>query len=322
MLIRRPLARLLFLSTATITTSRVAAWAPKMVIPGWGATNLRAMMRPPLPGNCASVVMPGAGLAALTGPLRRGRSARGASCGFLRMAASGTRTDYDAEQMRLLDADECIVVDEADNVLGHGSKKFCHLMENILAGKALHRAFSVFLFNTEGKLLLQKRSEDKILFPKRWTNTCCSHPLYNPEEMDDPPTPDARGVRRATVRKLEHELGIKVGAVPADSMHYMTRIVYKAAVGEDDKWGEHEVDYILLATADVECDINPNEVSEIRYVGKEELAELLAQEERGEIMLSPWFKAVAQRWLPMWWDALLADKLDTVKDTGTIHILS
>lgn len=317
-------AGLLFLSTATMTTTRVAAWAPQVAAPGWGVARDVRMMRPPV--TCAPVAraLPGAGVSlqrgALALPLLRGRG--GASSGFLRMAASGTRTEYDAEQMRLLDADECIVVDEADNVLGHGSKKFCHLMENISAGKALHRAFSVFLFNSEGKLLLQKRSDDKILFPKRWTNTCCSHPLYNSEEMDDPPTPDARGVRSATVRKLEHELGIEVGTVPAESMHYMTRIVYKAAVGEDDKWGEHEVDYILLATADVECDINPNEVSEIRYVGKEELTELLEQEERGEIMLSPWFKAVAQRWLPMWWDALLADKLDTVKDTDTIHILS
>ena len=215
-----------------------------------------------------------------------------------------------------------IIVDEADQVLGHGSKKFCHLMENIAAGNALHRAFSVFLFSTDGKLLLQKRSSDKILFPNRWTNTCCSHPLYTPEELDNPPSPDARGVRIATVRKLEHELGIPAGAVPAESMHYMTRIVYKAAVGEDDTWGEHEVDYILLATADVECSLNPNEVSEIRYLAKEELGELLAQEERNEIMLSPWFKAVAQKWLPMWWDALLEGKIDSVKDTTTIHILS
>jgi isopentenyl-diphosphate delta-isomerase len=194
-----------------------------------------------------------------------------------RMAMSSTRTEYDVEQMRLLDADELILVDEADNVVGHESKKFAHLMENIAAGSALHRAFSVFLFNTDGKLLLQKRSDDKILFPNRWTNTCCSHPLYNSEEMDNPPSPDARGVRSATVRKLEHELGIPVGAVPGDSMHYMTRIVYKAAVGEDDKWGEHEVDYILLAVADVECNINPNEVSEIRYLDQDELPELLAQ---------------------------------------------
>jgi isopentenyl-diphosphate delta-isomerase len=319
-----PLARLLFLSTASLTTSRTAAWtcaAGTGFVAGGVARTLRPMH---LASGARWGVAPGARAkqpGGLASPFWMGRASFPA--GLTRLArAAATRTDYDAEQMRLLDSDECILVDEADNVVGHGSKKFCHLMDNISAGKALHRAFSVFLFNSEGKLLLQKRSDDKILFPNRWTNTCCSHPLYNPEEMDDPASPDARGVRSATVRKLEHELGIAIGSVPAESMHYMTRIVYKAAVGEDDKWGEHEVDYILLATADVKCDINPNEVSEIRYVGKDELGELLAQEERKEIMLSPWFKAVAQRWLPLWWDALLQGKLDSVKDTDTIHILS
>lgn len=59
-----------------------------------------------------------------------------------------------------------------------------HLMTNINQGM-LHRAFSVFLFNTRGELLLQQRSDSKITFPAYWTNTCCSHPLYFPEEMVD-----------------------------------------------------------------------------------------------------------------------------------------
>ena len=280
------LARLIVLSTATLGTPHVAAWTHGAA-PVSLALGLRASPRPAPLGRC---VFPRAQLAKeKRAHLRAGswRRTSPAVSAFavrdcfgkhpLSRVAATARTEYDVEQMRLLDADELILVDEADNVVGHESKKFSHLMENISAGKALHRAFSVFLFDTAGKLLLQKRSDDKILFPKRWTNTCCSHPLYNSEEMDDPPSPDARGVRSATVRKLEHELGIPAGAVPADSMHYMTRIVYKAAVGEDDKWGEHEVDYILLAVADVKCDINPNEVSEIRYIGKEELPELLAQ---------------------------------------------
>jgi isopentenyl-diphosphate delta-isomerase len=57
-------------------------------------------------------------------------------------------------------------------------------MTNIDQGM-LHRAFSVFLFNTKGELLLQQRSDAKITFPGYWTNTCCSHPLYFPEEMVD-----------------------------------------------------------------------------------------------------------------------------------------
>jgi isopentenyl-diphosphate delta-isomerase len=328
-----PCVRMLILSAAVFSASSVGAWAPS-VRTGL-SKNLRIVIRGAGGLRCSRGTVDVATRRQATTLFRapaesmflsRSRAVPSAHClgthGLRSRMAAATRTDYDAEQLRLLDSDECILVDKGDNVIGHGSKKFCHLMENISADKALHRAFSVFLFNTEGKLLLQKRSEDKILFPNRWTNTCCSHPLYNPEEMDDPASPDARGVRIATVRKLEHELGIAMGSVPAESMHYMTRIVYKAAVGEDDKWGEHEVDYILLAVADVECKLNTNEVSEIRYVGKEELAELLAQEQRQEIMLSPWFKAVAQRWLPIWWDALLAGNLDSVKDTDTIHMLA
>ena len=130
----------------------------------------------------------------------------------------------------------------------------------------------------------------------------------------------------AARRKLRHELGIDPAQLPHDDFRFLTRFHYWAAdtltYGEAPPWGEHEVDYILLATADVECSLNPNEVSEIRYLAKEELSELLAQEHRNEIMLSPWFKAVAQKWLPMWWDALLEGKIDSVKDTTTIHILS
>jgi isopentenyl-diphosphate delta-isomerase type 1 len=77
-------------------------------------------------------------------------------------------------------------------------------MENINKG-ALHRAFSVFLFNEEGKLLLQKRASEKITFPDCWTNTCCSHPLTRPDEII---TENQLGVKNAATRKLEQELGI------------------------------------------------------------------------------------------------------------------
>ena len=69
----------------------------------------------------------------------------------------------------------------------------------------LHRAFSVFLFNTRGELLLQQRSDAKITFPGHWTNTCCSHPLSVAGELEET---EAMGVKRAAQRKLQHELGI------------------------------------------------------------------------------------------------------------------
>lgn len=226
---------------------------------------------------------------------------------------------YDEEQLRLLDSDKCILVNERDEVIGSASKKYCHLMTNIDQGGALHRAFSVFLFSSKGELLLQKRSSDKILFPDRWTNSCCSHPLHTESELDNPPCPNAVGVRRAAVRKLEHELGIPMGQVPMECLNFMTRVVYKAAVGEDDTWGEHEVDYILVGTSDAQTNLNTNEVSEIRYVARGDLEGLLESEARGEIMLSPWFRLIAKRWLPMWWDALLQGNLESTKDSGAIH---
>ena len=59
-----------------------------------------------------------------------------------------------------------------------------HLGSNIKAG-LLHRAFSVFLFNTQGQLLLQQRAAAKITFPLCWTNTCCSHPLHIQNELEE-----------------------------------------------------------------------------------------------------------------------------------------
>jgi isopentenyl-diphosphate delta-isomerase len=82
-----------------------------------------------------------------------------------------------------------------------------HLMENINKG-LLHRAFSVFLFNSENKLLLQQRADEKITFPDMWTNTCCSHPLAVPGELGYELEDSIAGVKQAAQRKLEHELGI------------------------------------------------------------------------------------------------------------------
>lgn len=112
-------------------------------------------------------------------------------------------SEMDETQVQLL-AEECILVDETDKTVGSDTKKNCHLNTNIRAGK-LHRAFSVFLFDSEGRLLLQQRSHAKITFPGCFTNTCCSHPLYRKEELEEE---ECRGVKRAARRKLEHELGI------------------------------------------------------------------------------------------------------------------
>lgn len=110
-------------------------------------------------------------------------------------------------------------------------------MENIEKG-LLHRAFSVFLFNSKKELLLQQRASEKITFPDMWTNTCCSHPLGIPGETGSTLDASILGVKRAAQRKLKQELGINPEQVPLEKFNFLTRIHYKAP--SDGKWGEHE----------------------------------------------------------------------------------
>lgn len=116
-------------------------------------------------------------------------------------------------------------------------------MENIDKG-LLHRAFSVFLFDSQNRLLLQQRATEKITFPDMWTNTCCSHPLGIPGETGTTLEESVQGVRRAAVRKLDQELGIQASQVPIDDFKFLTRIHYKAP--SDGKWGEHEGKFFEL----------------------------------------------------------------------------
>jgi isopentenyl-diphosphate delta-isomerase len=110
-------------------------------------------------------------------------------------------------------------------------------MANIDQG-LLHRAFSVFLFDSNNRLLLQQRASEKITFPNMWTNTCCSHPLGIPGETGVTMQESVMGVKRAAQRKLHHELGIQAEQVPLELFKFLTRIHYKAP--SDGKWGEHE----------------------------------------------------------------------------------
>lgn len=134
----------------------------------------------------------------------------------------------------------------------------------------LHRAFSVFLFNRKGELLLQQRSAEKITFPEMYTNTCCSHPLAVASEKD---VDDGRGVKKAAQRKLEHELGISPDQIPWEEIRFLTRIHYKAP--SDGRWGEHEIDYILFLQKDVDLNPNVNEVKSTRYVTPDVLRTML-----------------------------------------------
>ncbi|KAL0551972.1 hypothetical protein IC582_011065 [Cucumis melo] len=235
--------------------------------------------------------------------------------------AMGSAPDaaMDAVQRRLMFDDECILVDESDNIVGHDSKYNCHLMDNIELNKALHRAFSVFLFNNKFELLLQQRSATKVTFPLVWTNTCCSHPLYRESELIED---NALGVRNAAQRKLFDELGIVAEDVPVDQFTSIGRILYKAP--SDGRWGEHELDYLLFIVRNVNVNPNPNEVADVRYVNQEQLKELVRKADAGEdgLKLSPWFKLVVNNFLFKWWDHLEKGTINEIVDMKTIHKLT
>ena len=95
-----------------------------------------------------------------------------------------TKEALDPVQEALLN-EQCILVDENDQEIGQASKRQCHLIDRKSGISPLHRAFSLFIFNQNNELLMQQRSDTKITFPGRWTNTCCSHPLFVPQERDD-----------------------------------------------------------------------------------------------------------------------------------------
>lgn len=230
------------------------------------------------------------------------------------LSGEAAKTKYDEVQARLM-AERCILVDENDTPVGSTSKESCHLASNIRSGASLslHRAFSVFLFDERDRLLLQRRSAEKITFPGLWTNTCCSHPLNVDGETE---SKDALGVKRAAIRKLEHELGINDPAqINLDTIDYITRIHYKAF--SDDTWGEHEIDYILFVRArSPVLSVNRNEVSETLYVTKDELRTRL--QEGTEV--TPWFKLICESSLFHWWDSL--NSLEGIKNHSTIHRLN
>ncbi|EFJ40900.1 hypothetical protein VOLCADRAFT_84296 [Volvox carteri f. nagariensis] len=234
-------------------------------------------------------------------------------------------------QQDFMHRDECLVVDQSDTIVGTSNKHDCHRFTPAQPRGLLHRAFSVFLFSPDGKkLLLQQRAASKVTFPSVWTNTCCSHPLagQEPNEVDAPEKiadGSVPGVKAAALRKLAHELGIPPEQVPPASFTFLTRLHYCASdthtYGPAAEWGEHEIDYILFVrpTQPVTLAPNPDEVDDVRYVDRGELAAMM--DPKSGLRWSPWFRILAERFLDAWWQDLDAtlDPESKHRDYGTIH---
>ena len=137
---------------------------------------------------------------------------------------------YDVEQVMMM-SEQVILVDSNDTVTGSMSKSEAHLGDG-----ALHRAFSILLFDNNDRLLMQKRANHKITFPDVWANTVCSHPLFDKDELDNDDV--GSGAKLAAIRKMEQELGITADTICVDDIHFITRMMYRSRA--DEQWVEHE----------------------------------------------------------------------------------
>lgn len=158
--------------------------------------------------------------------------------------------------------EKLILVDESDNEIGNLSKEACHDGEG-----QLHRAFSLFIFNDAGEVLLQQRSEQKRLWPMYWSNACCSHPRRG-EDMET-----------AVNRRLHQELGM------SSRLQFLFKFIYQAQY--DEGGAEHELCWVYLGHSNDPVVVNANEIADWRFVSVETLnSELSARPEK----FTPWMK--------------------------------
>lgn len=154
-------------------------------------------------------------------------------------------SNFDSEK-GFMTEEQVILVDKDDNVLGTMGKLEAHQKG------VLHRAFSVFVFNSQGELMLQQRASHKYHSPDLWTNTCCSHPRAE-EVLED-----------AAHRRLQEEMGFDC------SLEYGFNFIYKKQVGE---LIEHELDHVWLGFYDGTPALNPEEVKDWRNMTLEQVRE-------------------------------------------------
>ena len=131
----------------------------------------------------------------------------------------------------------------------------------------LHRAFSVFVFNSEGQMMLQRRADEKYHSPGLWTNTVCSHPRTGEK------------ITMAAHRRMKEEMGFDCELEEAFSF------IYKADVG--DGLIEHEFDQVFIGTCDKKPTPNPDEVGDWKYIWT---GELYADIENNPDNYTVWFK--------------------------------
>ena len=156
-----------------------------------------------------------------------------------------------------------ILVDVLDNQLGLMPKMEAH------EKAVLHRAFSVFIFNDEGELMLQQRAAHKYHSPLLWTNTCCSHQRDGESNIE------------AGKRRLIEEMGFKT------NLKEIFSFVYKAQF--DNGLTEHELDHVMIGNFNGTPKINPDEVASYKWMTLEEVKKDIELQPK---LYTAWFKII------------------------------
>jgi len=157
-----------------------------------------------------------------------------------------------------------ILVDEKDKEIGTEEKLEAHKKG------LLHRAISVFIFNSKNELLLQKRAFDKYHCGGLWSNSCCTHP--HPQET----------TLEAAKRRLVEEMGIKI------ELKEIGQLIYKVHFPQNNLF-EHEFDHLFIGHYDENPKINPSEVSDFKWSSIETL---LKEFQENSQNYTPWFKII------------------------------
>ncbi|MDB9778674.1 isopentenyl-diphosphate Delta-isomerase [Flavobacteriaceae bacterium] len=139
-----------------------------------------------------------------------------------------------------MEEEKVILVNSNDEPIGLMPKMEAH--EKAL----LHRAFSVFVINSNNELMLQQRALQKYHSPGLWTNTCCSHQRDGEENIE------------AGLRRLQEEMGFET------PLEYLFNFIYKAPF--DNGLTEHELDHVMLGRYEGEPSINPEEVASWKWM--------------------------------------------------------
>ncbi|MBT7815266.1 MAG: isopentenyl-diphosphate Delta-isomerase [Polaribacter sp.] len=159
--------------------------------------------------------------------------------------------------------EQVILVDKNDNQLGLMAKMEAH------EKAVLHRAFSVFIFNKKGELMLQQRAAHKYHSPLLWTNTCCSHQRNGETNLE------------AGKRRLQEEMGF------VTSLSEVFSFIYKAPF--DNGLTEHELDHVLIGYFDNRPIINKDEAEDYKWMLLEDVK---SDMEKNPSIYTEWFKII------------------------------